>query len=208
MEQRPTSRLFISYAHQDGVAMARRLNEDLKANGFDVWLDVLRLTGGASWTVDVESALDSSDIVIALLSRGSFLSDTCRAEQLRSLRKNKCVIPILVEPDADRPIHLESKQYLDFSSRSDYDTQFPALLACIRSRTGAALNRDFQHTYITVPPLPPNYVERTTELHALRSAILRDGVSRRVALTALKGMAGIGKTVLAQALCLDEVIQA
>ena len=31
---------------------------------------------------------------------------------------------------------------------------------------------------------------------------------RRVALTALKGMAGIGKTVLAQALCLDEVMQA
>src|SRR4030095_8366962 len=109
---------------------------------------------------------DSSEIVLGLLSRGSYLSDTCRAEQLRSLRKNKCVIPILVEQDADRPIHLESKQYLDLSAQADYDTQFSALLACIRSRTGAALSSGFQHTYITVPPLPPNYVERTPELHA------------------------------------------
>jgi WD40 repeat protein len=208
MAQRAAPRVFISYAHQDGASLAGRLHQDLKASGWEVWLDTFRLTGGASWTAEIESALDSSEIVIALLSRGSHLSDTCRAEQLRSLRKNKCVIPILVEPDADRPIHLESKQYLDFSAQADYGTQFSALLACIRSRTGATLNSRFLHTYITVPPLPPNYVERSAELHALRSAVLRDGASRRVALTALKGMAGIGKTVLAQALCLDEVIQA
>ena len=208
MAERPRSKIFISYAHQDGSALAGRLHQSLKESGWDVWLDTARLNGGASWTTEIEQALDGSDIVIALLSRGSYLSDTCRAEQLRSLRKNKCVVPVLVEPDADRPIHLESKQYLDFSVDGEYQAQYSALLGCIQSRTGAALNSRFQRTYITVPPLPPNYVERTTELQALRSAVLRDGTSRRVALTALKGMAGIGKTVLAQALCLDEVIHA
>lgn len=208
MAEPPLSKIFISYAHQDGATLAGQLHQSLEASGWHVWLDTVRLTGGGSWTTDIEQALDRSEIVLALLSRGSYVSDTCRAEQLRSLRKNKCVIPILVEPDADRPIHLESKQYLDFSARGDYETQFSALLASIQSRTGAALNSRFQRTYITVPPLPPNYVERTIEFQALRSAVLRDGTSRRVALTALKGMAGIGKTVLAQALCLDEIIQA
>ena len=208
MAQLQGSKLFVSYAHQDGAALAGRLHQDLRVQGWDVWLDTARLTGGGSWTAEIESALDGSEIVIALLSRGSYLSDTCRAEQLRSLRKNKCVIPILVERDADRPIHLESKQCLDFSVDAEYEAHFSTLLVAIQSRTGAVLQDRFQHTYSTVPPLPPNYVERSTELHALRSAVLRDGASRRVALTALKGMAGIGKTVLAQALCLDEVVQA
>lgn len=208
MAERPVSTIFISYAHQDGATLAGRLYQSLQRSGWDVWLDTLRLTGGASWTIEIEEALDNSEVVLVLLSRGSFLSDTCRAEQLRSLRKKKCVIPILVERDADRPIHVESKQYLDFSPQGDYEKQYSALVACIQSRTGAALNSRFQHTYITVPPLPPNYVERTSEFQALRSAVLRDGTSRRVAITALKGMAGVGKTVLAQALCLDEIIQA
>jgi WD40 repeat protein len=202
------AKVFISYAHQDGAALAGRLLQDLKREDWDVWLDSARLTGGASWTAEIEEALDRSDVVLALLSRGSYFSDTCRAEQLRSLRKCKCVIPVLVEADADRPIHLESKQYLDFSTAAAYELQFPKLLECIRTRSGAALNSQFRHTYITVPPLPTNYVQRTDELQSLRAAVLRDGASRRVAITALKGMAGIGKTVLAQALCLDEVTQA
>jgi WD40 repeat protein len=200
--------IFISYAHQDGTELAHRLFQDLTREGCEAWLDTGRLKGGSSWTAEIERSLDRSDIILALLSRASYLSDTCRAEQLRSLRKDKCVIPVLVQADADRPIHLESRQYIDFSSDHAYHSEFTKLLDVIESRSGATLNNQFRQTYITVPPLPSNYIERTEELHALRAAVLRDGSPRRVALTALKGMAGIGKTVLAQALCLDEVTQA
>ena len=204
----PRAQIFISYAHQDGADLARRLLQDLVRENYQVWLDSTRLNGGASWTTEIELALDRSDAILALLSRASFLSDTCRAEQLRSLRKHKCVIPVLVQTDSDRPIHLESKQYLDFSTDTSYHAQFPELLQCIRKGDGATLHGKFRQTYVTVPPLPSNYIERTQELRSLRDAVLRDGAPRRVALTALKGMAGIGKTVLAQALCLDEVAQA
>jgi len=200
--------IFISYAHQDGMALAQRLVEDLTREGYETWLDTGRLKGGSSWTAEIERSLDRSDIILALLSRCSYLSDTCRAEQLRSLRKGKCVIPVLVQADVDRPIHLESRQYVDFSSDYAYHNEFGKLLDAIRSMSGATLNSRFRQTYVTVPPLPANYIERTEELGALRAAVLRDGSPRRVALTALKGMAGIGKTVLAQALCLDEVTQA
>ena len=208
MQASAAARVFISYAHKDGGQLAQRLRHDIDREGYEVWVDSTRLNGGASWTSEIELALDKSDVVLALLSRGSFISDICRAEQLRSLRKGKCVIPILAQPEADRPLHLEARNYRDLSSDPTYDEQFPRLLEDIRQRMGVPIVHEYQQTYVTVPPLPINYVERRRELDALRNAVLDDASARRVALTALKGMAGIGKTILAQALCLDEVIQA
>lgn len=60
---------------------------------------------------------------------------------------------------------------------------------------------------ITVPPLPLNYIERPAALASLRSAVLDASGSSVVALIELKGMGGIGKTVLAQALFEDEAVQ-
>ena len=204
----PKTKIFVSYAHQDGGPLAERISQDLIRQGWDVWLDSSRLTGGMSWTVDLELALDRSEIVLAILSRSSYLSDICRAEQLRSLRKGKCVVPLLAESDAERPIHLESAQFLDFSTSVVYDAAFIKLLEAIQGRNGAILNSRFHQTWMTVPPLPANYIERTVELHSLRALVLRNGTAKRVPLTAVRGMAGIGKTALAQALCYDEITQA
>jgi NB-ARC domain len=55
--------------------------------------------------------------------------------------------------------------------------------------------------------VPANFVDRPEALEALRNGLITDGESRHIALTALNGMGGIGKTVLAQALCQDEVVQ-
>jgi hypothetical protein len=61
--------------------------------------------------------------------------------------------------------------------------------------------------YLTVPPLPENYVERAAALGELREAVTADRASRSIAMIAVQGMGGLGKTVLAQALCRDEVVQ-
>jgi hypothetical protein len=58
-----------------------------------------------------------------------------------------------------------------------------------------------------VPPLPRNYVERPDALAKLRALVITEGGGPSIAATALAGMGGIGKTVLAQALCRDEVVQ-
>src|SRR5215467_6146255 len=62
---------------------------------------------------------------------------------------------------------------------------------------------------VTVPPLPANVVPRPEALDALREKVLaRQGQqSYTIALTAVEGMGGIGKTVLAQMLCRDERIR-
>jgi hypothetical protein len=79
-------RIFISYARKDAADLAQRLQNDLSATGFDVWLDTQRIEGGASWTVAIEEAIDRAQVVLALLTPGAYTSETCRAEQLRSLR--------------------------------------------------------------------------------------------------------------------------
>jgi WD40 repeat protein len=61
--------------------------------------------------------------------------------------------------------------------------------------------------YITVPPLPPNYIERPGALASLRSVLLAPAGGNVIALIALEGMGGIGKTVLAQALFKDKLVR-
>lgn len=208
MDQAPRKRIFISYAHTDAAELAQALHRDLAPAGYDVWLDTTALKGGSSWSADIERVLDGTEIVLALLTRASFTSEICRAEQLRALRKGKCLIPVLAQINADRPLYLESRQYRDLSDPSTYQQELTALLQDIHNSAGAVLVEQYRHTYSTVPPLPVNYVERRLELDALRTAVLGDQASRRIALIALKGMGGIGKTILAQALCHDELTRA
>lgn len=198
--------IFISYARRDGAELAARLHDDLCKRDFDVWVDTDRLEGGSTWTKKIEEALDRSEIILALLTPGSYVSEVCRAEQLRGLRKGKCVIPVLGIEGSDVPLHLEAKNYRTLAG-TGYAFGLTQLLRDIAARRGVQIKEKYRNTYVTAPPMPQNYVERPIELAALRNRIVADGRETSVALTALEGMGGIGKTVLAQALCRDEVIQ-
>src|SRR2546427_11342627 len=87
-------RIFVSYARRDGAELALRLQKDLTAAGFDVWLDTQRIGGGASWTVEIEEALDRAQVVLALLNQGYYYSEFCLGEQLRSQRTGKYWITV------------------------------------------------------------------------------------------------------------------
>jgi len=195
--------VFISYAHRDGAELASRLQQDLAASGVDAWLDVRRLAGGASWTVEIERAIDSADAVLAILTSGSFESAICRGEQLRALRQGKPVIPLRAQKDADIPVYLEGVQYRDIGSAG-----LAQLLQDLRSGPAvAALPERFRRTLVTAPPLPRKYLEIPEALAALRDAVVTDDPGPSIALTALEGMGGIGKTVLAQALAHDDAVR-
>jgi hypothetical protein len=198
--------VFISYARKDATPLANRLLGDLKREGFEVWLDTREIAGGTTWTKEIEEALDRADVVLALLTSGSYASEICRAEQLRALRHQKCVIPLRAQTAGEIvPLHLEGKNYRDLAGT--YDSGFSALLKDIAERKGVELKEEFRDTYVTAPPLPANYVERPEALKALRDLIITDGSKHHIAVTAVEGMGGIGKSVLAQALCHDEVVQ-
>ncbi|MGD0973463.1 MAG: NB-ARC domain-containing protein [Candidatus Korobacteraceae bacterium] len=200
--------IFISYSRWDGADLAKRLRADLAANGFEPWLDARNIAGGDSWTDKIEQGIDAAYAVLAVLTPGSYASRICRAEQLRALRKGKLLIPLLATSGSDRPLHLEPDNYRDFSGTQPYERQLRTLLEDLsHSRGGAVLNATYRTTYVTAPPLPRNFVERPDEQKSLRQALIADADGYSIALTALEGMGGIGKTILAQALCHDEAIQ-
>ena len=60
---------------KDEADLAQRLQEDLKDNGYDAWLDKQRIEGGASWTNTIEEAIDNADYLLALLTQGSYVSE-------------------------------------------------------------------------------------------------------------------------------------
>ncbi len=125
------TKIFISYGRKDGRDLAVRLRDDLQAVGFSVWLDLEEIPGGATWSVNIEEAIEHCDAAIALMTHSSYSSQWCRAEQLRSLRKGKRVIPLLVQADAEIPLILEHLNYLDFTDLDNYSAMFRDLLSDI-----------------------------------------------------------------------------
>jgi hypothetical protein len=63
-------KVFISYGKED-VGSAKRLYHDLKASGFDPWLDTESLIGGQNWSSAISSAIRDARFFIALLSTTS-----------------------------------------------------------------------------------------------------------------------------------------
>jgi len=200
-------RIFISYAHRDGGDLAVRLQVDLEARGFDVWLDKQRLRAGDRWTKEIEAALDRAEVLIALMSEGSVKSPTCEAEQNWSLDKGKRLIPVRVQRNCGVPLRLYPLQYVDFSDLARYDEHFNDLIESIGKRRRRAAPAAIRPHYNNAPALPLDFVDRPELLNRLRNALFEDAPNRHIALTALQGMGGIGKTVLAQKLCADPVVQ-
>lgn len=127
--------IFISYARGDARDLALRLRDSLAGAGHHPWLDLSEIEGGDTWTREIEDAIETCDLLIALLSPRAFESQYCRAEQLRAMRKGKRIIPLLAQADAERPIHLEHLNYIDFSAPTLYDSSFQALLLDIAGRS-------------------------------------------------------------------------
>ena len=204
------SRIFISYAHRDGAELARRLQADLTANGFDAWLDSQRLAAPAVWSAEIEREIDAREVTLALLTPGSFESEICRAELLRCLRKGRRLIPVFTVAGANRPRYLEERQFRDFRDSIRYDERLQELFADIRGVDSATLLEAFRATrvtYLKAPPRVAHYLERSDALRTLRNTLFAEDDCQPIALTAISGMGGIGKTVLARALTEDEVVQ-
>lgn len=134
------ARLFISYARSDGAQLAERLEVDLRASDHEPWRDRSEIQSGQDWARTIEDAIDRCEAMIAVLTSGSYRSEICRGEQQRALRKQKRLFPLLAQKDADRPIFLEARHYLDFSDVGRYKFSYEDLLKQIQNAAGVSWN--------------------------------------------------------------------
>jgi hypothetical protein len=194
-------RVFISYSRKDGSATAHHLRDILQAANCDVWLDIDRIPGGSSWSRVIEDALNNCHVLIAVITDGSYVSEICRAEQMWALREGKHVIPVLATPNAPRPLYLSTLNYRKFPG------QARDLLADLDSQPITTPSDVIPLRYDTIPPLPQNFIPREQAIAELRNLVFTEGEQTNIAVTAVAGMGGIGKTVLATALCRNTAVQ-
>ena len=91
-------RIFISHAAKDRE-LASRLAVQLAHAGFSVWNAAEEIAPGDNWAKKIGEALDESDVMVALLTRGSLESETLRADIQYGLSEKKLeqrLIPVLV----------------------------------------------------------------------------------------------------------------
>jgi hypothetical protein len=112
---------FISYSHRD-ADYANQLTENLRASGFNVWIDT-RLNYGSQWPRELQTQLDTCDVFILIMSAHSFESDWVQNELIRAKRKSKLIFPLLLE--GDEPwLSVETIQFYDVRGGKLPDNRF------------------------------------------------------------------------------------
>lgn len=165
-----TLNIFISYAREDARDLAMRLRDDLRAAGCSVWLDLSQIQGGDSWTQAIEDAIEACDVGIVLLSHASYHSRFCRAEQMRLLRKGKRIIPILVQPLADIPLHLEHLNYIDFTETALYTARVRDLFSDLNAGRAFGLLAEASPEGPTRSPFKAGRISRRLSVPEKRDA--------------------------------------
>jgi hypothetical protein len=113
-------KVFISYAREDATA-ARRLCDELRHMGVEPWLDTERLLPGQRWKREIDSALQTSDYIVVLLSshstmkRGFVQKEVRKALDLLDQVPDSQIFLIPLRLDDCRPDHdrLNDLQWVD-----------------------------------------------------------------------------------------------
>lgn len=129
-------RVFLSHSHSD-YKLARSIYRYLKKAGVYVWFDEAELRFGDSLIEKLRSAIDSVDVLLALISRSSIQSEWVKKEidiamnqEIESRRVK--VIPLLCDP-IDPPGFLVGKLFADFQSSNARRRNLPKLAADIKA---------------------------------------------------------------------------
>jgi hypothetical protein len=107
---------FISYSRVN-KDFAVRLARELKSEGFAVWLDQLDIPAGARWDVELEQALEESEIFMVIMTAAAISSENVRDEIGYAIDNGKRFLPVLLEP-CNVPLRLRRFQYVDFTNKN------------------------------------------------------------------------------------------
>lgn len=131
--------VFISYAREDS-AFARKVCDELKAAGLDVWLDQERLLPGQRWKPTIKKAIQESDCFIALLSstalsrRGYIHTELWQALEILQQMPGPDVFLIPARLDDCEPAHpaLEEIHWVDLFP--DWSKGMEKILSALKTR--------------------------------------------------------------------------
>ena len=105
--------VFVSYASPDRDRITPVIQE-LRARGFDVWVDFLSLKAGQDWRFEIERSMDKADIILAFISstsvaRRGFVQRELKSALDRSSEKladDIYLVPVILDENIEVPREL------------------------------------------------------------------------------------------------------
>jgi WD40 repeat protein len=155
-------KLFLSYGRRDALALAERLEKDLKARGYEVWRDVREIKSGGDWQGEIADGLRSAQVVVALLTPHSTrttrdasspdaVDSVCLGEIAHALFSPppQPVVPVMAM-SCEPPLAIFHLDYVDMRRWQDSEQQYQAglerLVAGIEAaRRGEKRYRSWHH---------------------------------------------------------------
>jgi hypothetical protein len=134
-------RVFLCHASQDKPVL-RELYQRLLAEGWiDPWLDEEKLLPGQDWDMEIEKAVEASDVVIVCISAKSVTKEGYIQKEIRkvldfALEKPEdtiFIIPLRLD-DCEQPRRLRTWQYVDYFPSDRRERAFQRLLQSLRLR--------------------------------------------------------------------------
>ncbi|MBD3343052.1 MAG: TIR domain-containing protein [Candidatus Lokiarchaeota archaeon] len=141
MSEHKKPKIFLSYAHED-TGMAKRIYQDLKRYGLDVWIDCESLLPGQNWKITIEKAIKESHYYLLLLSSHSmtkrgFIQKEMRIayEMLEQCSEDDIyLIPIRLD-DCEPSLKLSDIHYIDLFPESEYQSGLKKILKVVSPGT-------------------------------------------------------------------------
>ena len=127
-------KFFITYSWKD-IEFARRLCDDLRANGLDGFFDAYSIQPGDVIPAEIARGLEACDVYMPILSYAALASPWCDEEINAAITLGKLpgrngrprIIPLLIENCQDKmSVFLHNRLYINFANR--YADAFQDLL--------------------------------------------------------------------------------
>lgn len=132
----PATHFFMSYSRED-VSYQRRVIQELRQRGINVWVDTENLIPGSpAWEREIERAIRSAAGIIVLLSPDANNSQWVRREISFADDNEKRIFPVLIHGDEDDsiPLRLSSHQRVDL--RRNFDSGIVQLEKALKDHLG------------------------------------------------------------------------
>jgi WD40 repeat protein len=157
------SHIFISHSSRDDDFITR-LAADLRAAGLQTFVDHEDIQPSQDWDATVQAALESTDVMVLVLSPRSVASQNVKVEWSFFLDLGKPIYPILLE-DCEIPFRLRLFQYVNFTQGDDHKAT-KQLLAALVGRKRARKASSKKPT-AEQPRITPGNVRRVDALLVL-----------------------------------------